>query len=166
MEAVRGSRLIYLFRRHSQATTAGNILAFTTDNSRSVSNDADSTVTKNGVIRTPGEPEIEITATSIMAKDDDTVKTYEQAMLAGELFDIWEVNLDSPSTTSGKYEGTYYQGYLTSLDKNSNPDNYVEVSWTFGVNGKGATGDVTVTAEQIEQASYVFTDATGTTGST
>lgn len=38
----------------------------------------------------------------------------------------------------------------------------VEVSLTFGVNGTGEKGDVTVTAAQQEVAAYVFTDTTKT----
>ena len=38
----------------------------------------------------------------------------------------------------------------------------VEVSLTFGVNGTGQKGDVTVTTAQQEIAAYVFTDTTKT----
>src|SRR5699024_11745112 len=63
-EAVSGRRLVYLYRILSEAATQnGTQIAFTTENERTKSKDADSTSTKDGSIRTPGTAEIEITAT-------------------------------------------------------------------------------------------------------
>ena len=39
---------------------------------------------------------------------------------------------------------------------------HVECSTTFGINGTGADGDVTVSAEQQEIAAYVFADTQAT----
>lgn len=158
-QAVQGKKIVYLYRVHENAaTTDGAVIAFTTENSRSVSVDADSTVTKDGTIRTPSEPEIEITASSILAKGDTFIDTLESAMKDSKLMDIWEANLEEAGTGANKFKGTYYQGYLTELEKSSNAEDFVEIELTFGINGKGATGDVTVTAEQQEAASYVFVD--------
>mgnify|MGYP007026178601 FL=1 len=44
------------------------------------------------------------------------------------------------------------------MEKTSNAEDMVEVSLTFGINGSGARGNVTVSAEQQEIASYVFKD--------
>lgn len=159
MEAVQGKKLVYLYRVHRLASnTDGAALAFTTENGRSASKDADITKTKDGSIRTPSAAEIEVTATSILAKEDTLVDDLEDAMLAGELIDIWEANLERPGSTEGTFKGTYYQGYLTSFEKNSAAEDFVEVSMTFGINGTGAKGDVTVTTEQQEIAQYVFAD--------
>ena len=89
-------------------------------------------------------------------------------MLNDELIEIWEVNLEEAGATSGKFKGTYYQGYLTSFEKSSPAEGQVECSLTFGINGKGATGDCTVTDDQQDTAAYVFADttATGATGAT
>lgn len=169
-EAVKGKKIVYLYRVHENAaTTDGAVLAFTTENSRSVSVDADSTITKDGTIRTPSDPEIEITASSLLKKDDTLVSTLETAMKSSKLMDIWEANLDEPVTgQDDKFAGTYYQGYLTDFEISSNAEDFVEVSLTFGINGKGAAGNVTVTTEQQEAADYVFVDtprgATGATG--
>lgn len=161
MEAVKGSKLIYLFREHSKAaSTEGTILAFTTENSRSVSKDAETTVTKDGTIRTPGQAEIEISATSILAVGDTTIDNLEKAMLADSLLDIWEANLEEAGTDDNKFKGKYYQGYLTSFEKTSSAEGYVECSLTFGINGNGADGEVTVSTEQQEIAAYVFQDTT------
>ena len=146
-EAVQGKKIVYLYRVASKEATAnGTTLAFTTENSRTMSKDADSTATKDGSIRTPGTAEVEITATSILAKGDT-------------LLDVWEANLDEPAEEGeNKFKGKYFQGYLTEFEKTSSAEDFVECSLTFGINGSGADGDVTVSVEQQEVAAYVFKD--------
>jgi TP901-1 family phage major tail protein len=159
-EAVQGKKLVYLFRILSEkATASGVTLAFTTENTVTMSKDADTTATKDGTIRTPGEAEIEITATALLAKGDEMYGKLKAAMLNDELIEIWEANLEEPAEGGqNKFKGTYYQGYLTEFEKTSSAEDFVECSCTFAVNGSGADGDVTVTAEQQEVANYVFTD--------
>ena len=163
-EAVKGSKIVYLFRiKSEEATSDGVTLAFTTENTTTMSKDADSTVTKDGIIRTPGETEVEITATAILAKGDKMYDKLKAAMKNDELIEIWEANLAEPAEGgANKFKGTYYQGYLTEFEKSSNAEDFVEVSTTFAINGTGADGDVTVSAENQEIASYVFADSTKT----
>ena len=159
-EAVSGKKVVYLYRVLGGKDAAA-ALAFTTENSRTKSRDADSTETKDGAIRTPGATEVEITATSILAKGDTLVDELEAAMDAGTIIEIWEANLDEPvGTGNTKFKGAYYQGYLTEFEKTSSAEDFVECSLTFGINGAGATGEVTVSADQQAIANYVFTDAT------
>ena len=161
-EAVKGSKLIYLYRILSEAgTNNGTMLAFTTENTRTKSKDADTTATKDGSIRTPGQAEVEITATSLLAKGDTMIARLEEAMDKDELIEIWEANLEE-SKGENKFAGMYFQGYLTEFEKNSTAEDYVECSLTFGINGAGVTGDVTVSVEQQEAANYVFTDTQAT----
>jgi hypothetical protein len=77
-----------------------------------------------------------------------------------KLIEIWEANLDEPIGTGSptKFKGSYYQGYLTEFEKTSNAEDFVECSLTFGINGAGVKGEVTVTAAQQEIANYVFAD--------
>lgn len=162
VEVVKGSKIVYLYRvLMNQATADGAILALTTENGLSISKDSDSTATKDGPIRTPGEPEIEITATSIFKKGDALIKTLKNAMLDDEIIEIWRANLEEPVSSepsNTKFYGTYYQGYLTSFEETANAEDAVEYSLSFGINGKGADGQVTVNAEQQEQAQYSFVD--------
>lgn len=158
-EAVSGKKIVYLYRVLG-GTSAAAALAFTTENSRTKSRDADSTETKDGAIRTPGATEVEITATSILQKGDTLISELEAAMDAGTLIEIWEANLEEPDSTGKKFKGAYYQGYLTEFEKASNAEDFVECSLTFGINGTGISGDVTVTESQQAIASYVFADAT------
>ena len=159
-EAVQGKKIVYLYRVASKEATAnGTTLAFTTENSRTMSKDADSTATKDGSIRTPGTAEVEITATSILAKGDTLLGELEKAMDKDELMEVWEANLDEPAEEGeNKFKGKYFQGYLTEFEKTSSAEDFVECSLTFGINGSGADGDVTVSVEQQEVAAYVFKD--------
>lgn len=160
-EAVSGKKIVYLFRPLNLAATLNAaILAFTTENSRTKSRDAESTETKDGPIRTPGAMEQEITATSVLAKGDILIKQLESAMDNGQIIEIWEANLDENANEgeANLFKGMYYQGYLTELEITSTAEDFVECSLTFAINGKGVSGNVTVTMEQQAIAEYVFRD--------
>ena len=160
-EAVPGKKIVYLYRILKDAKTKpATMLAFTTENGRTKSKDADSTKTKDGTIRTPSAAEVEITATSILTKGDTTVDSLEDAMDNDELIEIWEANLAEPATSPDKFKGMYFQGYITEIERTSNAEDNVEIQLTFGINGSGKRGDVTVSATQQEMASYVFADTT------
>ena len=159
-EAVQGSKIIYLYRLlKEQATADAFRLAFVTEDSISCEKDADSTITKDGAIRTPSAAEIEKPVTCILSKGDTDVKKLKGAMLNDELVELWEANLDEPvEGKENKFYGTYFQGYITSYEKTSNAEDMVEIAMTVGVNGTGKDGEVTVPPGQQEDASYVFVD--------
>ena len=163
-EAVQGKQIIYLFRILKDAATAdGTVLSFATENTYTKSKDSDSTVTKDGAIRTPGAAEVEISSTSILAKGDTMIDKLEAALDNDEIIEIWEANLAEPiDGNDNQFKGKYFQGYLTELEKSSSAEDAVECSLTFAVNGTGASGNVTVTAAQQEMANYVFTDTAKT----
>lgn len=163
-EAVSGKKIVYLYRVKSQtAKKTGAALAFTTENGRTKSKDADSTTTKDGDVRTPGASETEITATALMAKGDTLIDELEAAMDADEIIEVWEANLAEPvDGQSNKFKGKYFQGYLTEIELSSSAEDHAEYSLTFGINGSGKDGDVTVTTDQQEIADYAFTDTTTT----
>ena len=117
-EAVQGKKLVYLYRVHGDASNAV-AMAFVTENTRTKSKDADSTATKDGAIRTPGASEVEITATSILAKGDTLYAKLEAAMDEDKLIEIWEANLEEPADEDNKFAGCYYQGYLTEIELSS-----------------------------------------------
>ena len=144
-EAVAGKKIVYLYRILStEKDHDATALAFTTENERTKSKDADSTVTKDGTVRTPGAAEGEITASSLLKKGDKFIDELEAALDDDEKMEIWEVNLAEPqASSSNKFKAKYFQ---------------VELSLTFGLEGKGVDGYATVTAEQQEVAAYVFAD--------
>lgn len=163
-EAVQGKKIAYLFRVLEDAkTSAATVLAFATENERTTSKDADTTATKSGSIRTPAVAEIEITATAVLSVGDTLIDDLQDAMLSDKLVECWEVNLAEVGTDTankGKYKAKYFQGYVTELSISSSAEDMTEVSITYGANGSGADGYATMTADQTEAASYVFTDTT------
>ena len=163
-EAISGSKLVYLYRIKSKAASDDAVaLAFTKENERSKSKDSDSVVTKDGSIRIPGAAEVEISATSLLAKGDSLVYDLEDAMDNDEIIEIWEANLEEPAGNgANKFKGMYFQGYLTEITHSSSAEDHVEVELTFAVNGEGKRGDVTVSVEQQAVAEYVFADTTKT----
>lgn len=160
MSAVTGKNLIYLYRLESEkATEDGTRIAFTTEDELSISADADATATKDGSVRGASVAELEKTCTSLMDADDEMLPKLKSAILNGSLIELWEVNLDKPvPNQTNKYAGTYYQAYLSEFTTSSPADGNVEVSMTFGINGKGADGSVTVTASQHDDEQYTFVD--------
>lgn len=158
-EAISGKDIVYLYRIKSKAATEdASHLAYTSENSRTISVDSDSTATKDGSIRTPGVAEVEISATAYLRSGDELLDQLEDAMVSGETMEVWEANLKEPGTATDTFKGKYFQGLLTEFEKTSSAEEFVECSLTFGINGSGKRGDVPVTAEQQEEASYVFTD--------
>ena len=162
MSPIQGKRIIYLYRILKDAATAdATALAFTTENERTKSRDADTTETKDGPIRTPGALETEITTTAIFSSESDEMITkLEKAVDDSEKVEIWEVNLDKPGTSDnvGKFAAKYFQGYVTEFGSTSSAEDHAEASLTFGIEGTGADGYATVSDEQQEIASYVFAD--------
>lgn len=160
MSAVTGKKLVYLYRLASEASTEDAVrIAFTTEDELSISADADATATKDGSVRGASVPELEKTCTSLMSTDDPMLPKLKTAILNGSLIEVWEANLEKPVTgQTGKFEGTYYQAYLSEFSTSSPADGNVEVSMTFGINGKGADGNVTVPTSQQNEGQYTFTD--------
>ena len=101
MSAIQGKRIIYLYRILKDAATDGaKAIAFTTENGRTKSRDADTTETKDGPIRTPGALESEVTATALFAtENDEMIDKLEKAIDNSYKVELWEVNLDKPGET-------------------------------------------------------------------
>ena len=72
MKSVHGSKIIYMYRPLNEEAkkSAALRLAFVKENGKTVSTDADTTQTKDGILRSPSQAEIEITSTSVLASDD------------------------------------------------------------------------------------------------
>ncbi|MBO0449357.1 phage major tail protein, TP901-1 family [Enterococcus sp. MJM12] len=160
-EAAKGIDVILLFRLLEDATKeAAFKLAFQTEHENTKSKDSDSVATKDGPIRTPGALEFDFSATSILSINDPYVDKLEGALDDDKLIEIWEINRAEKGTgeDADKYKATYYQGYVTSFGKNTNAEDSVELSLEFGINGKGAKGYATLSADQEEVVQYVFKD--------
>lgn len=159
-EVVQGKQIVYLYRILSEAATNdATQISFVTENTFTKSKDSETTITKDGAIRTPGEAEIEVSSTSLFAKGDTIIDKLEKAMDDNEILEIWRVNLAEPAESGeNKFKAKYYQGYLTEFEETSSSEEAVEYSHTFGINGNGVSGEATVTPAQQELANYVFAD--------
>ena len=162
MAVYQGSRVIYLWRPVSkQATEAASNIAFQTDGSEKITNDVSVTKTKSGSVTTSSGAEVEISMTVVAASGNDTVcDDLKNAVKNGEDVGCWKVNLDKAGTTTGKYKGTYYEGKVSDYEESFGSEDHVEIQVTYKPSGTGYDGDVTVTAEQLAIASYVFKDTT------
>lgn len=161
MEPIKGKQYIAMFRLLSEKETVdAQRPALLTENNVTISVSADATQTKDGVIRTTSEPEIELEITSVLADDDTMINKLKNATLNGAVIEAWAINLDKKGTgdNATKCAATYYQGKGTDFEISAPADGNVEVSFTLGVNGKGADGFATVSQEMLDEALYVFAD--------
>ena len=163
--AKKGIDSILLFRLLSDASKAdGAKLAFQTEHSTEKSRDTNSVKTKDGVLQSVGGIEVSITATTIMAEDDELVAKLESAMDKGELVEVWEIEKNAKKK-GDKFESVYYQGYLTSFKKTKNAEDLIELELEFAVNGTGVKGYATLNTSQAEVVQYEFADTTKGTAS-
>lgn len=163
--AKKGIDSILLFRLLSDASKAdGAKLAFQTEHSTEKSRDTNSVKTKDGVLQSVGGIEVSITATTIMAEDDELVAKLETAMDKGQLVEVWEIEKNAKKKDD-KFEAVYYQGYLTSFKKTKNAEDLIELELEFAVNGTGVKGYATLNTSQAEVVQYEFADTTKGTAS-
>lgn len=162
-EAVHGKKIAYLYRLLKEAGTVdAAYVAFTTENSTSISRDADTVATKDGSIRVPGEVEVEISTTAILAVGDEMIGKLRDALINGDVVEVWEVNL-AEAGTEGKFKARYYQCYVTEFEETSSAEDHVECSLSFGANGAGVDGEATVSDAQQELIElYGFKDTAKT----
>lgn len=163
--AEQGRDLIILLRPLSKATAqAAALIPFGTSDSENISADTNTTVTKDGVIGTAGAASVELSKEGLMhhnsADPDGTISLddLKAAMKSREKVEAWVVNLSRPGATTGKYLGTYYQGYLTSFESEGSAEDLATVSIEYTADGTGASGECTVDATTREIAAYVFKD--------
>lgn len=163
--AKKGIDSILLFRLLSEASKADAAkLAFQTEHSSDKSRDTNSVKTKDGVLQSVGGIEVSLSATTIMAKDDELADKLEKAMDNGELVEVWEIEKNAKKQ-GDKYEATYYQGYFTSFKKTKNAEDLIELELGVAVNGTGVKGYATLNASQAEVVQYEFADTTKSTSS-
>ncbi|MGA5590093.1 phage major tail protein, TP901-1 family [Enterococcus mundtii] len=164
MEAKKGIDVILLYRLlEKEKDEAAWKMAFQTEHENGMTVDTESTATKDGPIQSVGDITYDFSATSILAKGDKKVNELKDAMLNKKIVEIWEIDKaekapDTDATNKGKYEGTYYQGYITGYTKNPNSEDALELELTFAINGVGQDGYCTLTDDQAEVVQYAFKD--------
>lgn len=168
-EAVQGKNIVFMVRKYAdRKTKAASSVIFQTDYGRSLSADIDATATKDGNVNTPKPASTEVTASLILSTQDDLIDALEDACQNGDLLEIWEINLQKPTTVKSKkpmkYKGKYMQGTLTSFELSAKADDLATYDSTFSINGKPQKGEVTVSKENQAEIDYVFADTTATPG--
>ncbi|MCL1989759.1 MAG: phage major tail protein, TP901-1 family [Defluviitaleaceae bacterium] len=156
----RGANRIMLMRPFSlrHEATAGR-LAFQTDHEKSMSRDAESTITKDGNINSLSELEVEYSLTTLFAHNDSVRETMYQAFLNGELVELWDIDKTDPTVPNGtQFPATYFQGYLTEWSESAGAEDSVEISLSLAINGSGVQGSATLTQDQATVVQYEFAD--------
>lgn len=162
LKAVMGIDIVLLFRiMKDAAKNPATKLAFQTEHETTESSESESIATKDGNINTQGSSTIEMSCTSILARGDEMIKKLKTARRERETIEIWEVDTEDKDE-SGKYAATYYQGKITEYSTKPAVDGAVEVSLSFSIDGTGAEGKATLTAEQETVVQYEFKDTTKT----
>ena len=165
--AEQGKQLIIMLRVLANAASKpAALIPFGTSDSENISADSDQTVTKDGVISTSGAASVELSKEGLMSHISDdpdgttTIDELKAAMKSRARVEAWVIDLARPGATTGKYKGTYYQGYLTSFETEGAAEDLTTVSMDFAADGVGADGDCTVDNTTIQIASYTFRDTT------
>lgn len=169
LEAKKGIDVILLYRLLKNASKeAAWKMAFQTEHENELSRDTDAVDTKDGKIQTLKPVEYDFSATSIVAKGDERVDELKQALINGEIIEIWEIDkaeVGTKSPNTGKYKATYYQGYVASFKATANAEDALELEMEFAINGVGKEGYATLSTEQANAVQYVFEDTTQKTSS-
>ena len=158
---IEGKKIIYLYRLRKDAATKGGLnLAYTTENTSNFSRDSDNTETKDGPVGTPGSLETTVSATAVFSKGGDGMTPTEvrNALIAGEDFEIWEINTADAGTTTGKYNGLYMRAKCTSFELSSPAEDNAEADIEWKVYGTPQAGEVTY-SDSSSSAAYTFRDA-------
>lgn len=157
---IEGKKIIYLYRLLKDAATkAGLNIAYTTENTSNFSRDSDNTETKDGPVGTPGSLETTVSATAVFSKGGDGMTPTEvrNALIAGEDFEIWEVNTADAGKT-GKFNGLYMRAKCTSSELSSSAEDNAEADIEWKVYGTPQAGEITYSASG-NSAAYTFVDA-------
>lgn len=162
--AQKGIDIILLYRLLSKAKEeAAWKLAFQTEHENGMSRDVEGTATKDGTVQSLGSVEYDFSATSIVAVGDPHFKEMKQAFKDGEIVEVWEINKaemapETDTENAGKFEGTYYQCYLSDFSRSAATEDSSELEMSLAVNGLGQDGWCTLTDEQAEVVQYAFKD--------
>ena len=162
----RGANRILLMRPFAQRTEVGaGRLFFQMDHEKSMSRDAEATVTKDGNINSLSELEVEYSMTTLFAHNDPVREKMYEAFLDGELIELWDIDKTEPTAVGGnQFPATYFQGYLTEWNESAGAEDSIEISLSMAINGSGARGFATLTDDQAEAVQYVFADTTVANG--
>ena len=152
---ISGKDMLLFFRKRADYKTAdASKLRFQTEHSISMEKESESTQTKDGNVVTVSDGENTADISSLAYLEDNTTietwKTLKKNFQNNDLMEMWQVDINSGA--NGKtLDVDYFQGYFTSFELSSAADGNVELSYTFAINGNGAEGTDSLTAEQLAE---------------
>lgn len=157
-EMQQGRNKVLLFRRLKDAETKpATKLVFQTDHTFSFSRSLDKITTKDGTVIKVGELESEVSIEAIQAKNDPTGNMLRDAVLKGDMLELWEVDID-PDAAGLEYDAIYARGYLESWESGANVEDESAISSTFQVEMEPQFGKFTLSEGQQEAVQYAFRD--------
>ncbi|HEQ4775843.1 TPA: phage major tail protein, TP901-1 family [Streptococcus pyogenes] len=160
-ELIQGKKFLLFFRRLADAgSKAADKLKFQTEHAIKMEKEKEATKTKDGIINSlsDGENTIDIKSFAYTSDEKTTAiwKELRKYFKAGDVVEIWQVDLTSKGKDDQKYEAEYFQGYFTSFEISASADSQVELSMTYAINGNGAEGKDTLTSGQQQAVSDVL----------
>lgn len=161
-QAVNGIDVIWAMRviEEEQSENA-TVLAFQTEGDFNETRDADSKITKSMTLRSPGKLETEGSMTAIWRRGDEAEAKFKKALRKGKKIGFWMIDaLNKHASEENKFLSEYFEGYLTERGLTFSAEDFVEISYSFGLEGEGQEGYATLTAEQQAVVQYVFKDTT------
>lgn len=160
--AAKGIDIIWAMRIiEEEQSEHATVLAFQTEGELTESRDADSKITKSMTLRIPGTLETEGSMTAIWMRGDVAEKKFKQALRRGKKVGFWMIDsMDPDPSNSDKFMSEYFEGYLTERGMTFAAEDFVEMTYSFGLEGEGQEGYATLTKEQQAVVQYVFKDTT------
>ncbi|QBX23722.1 tail protein [Streptococcus phage Javan146] len=160
-ELIQGKSFLLFFRKLADAESeAADKLKFQTEHAIKMEKETEATKTKDGIINSlsDGENTIDIKSFAYTIDKGTTAiwKKLRKYFKAGDVVEIWQVDLTSKGSDGQKYEAEYFQGYFTSFEISAPADGQVELSMTYAINGNGVEGEDNLTPEQEQAVSDVL----------
>ena len=152
---ISGKDMLLFFRKRADhATVDASKLRFQTEHSISMEKESESTQTKDGNVVTVSDGENSADISSLAYREDgETIEVWKELkgyFQDNELMEMWQVDINS-GLNGTDLDADYYQGYFTAFELSSAADGNVELSYTFAINGNGATGTDSLTPEQLSE---------------
>lgn len=149
-------RILFWRKLKDEKTNKGRKMLYQTEHEKTYSADSDEVNTKDGALTTSKSVSDEIQIKAIAALGDEVVTWLEDAMLAGDVLEMWEVDISQ--VNAGKCPAEYRQGILTELKYKANAEDHLEIEGTYKTNGTRQKGEVTLTPDEQAVIQYAFRD--------
>lgn len=130
---------------------------YQTGHTFSLSRDADSIITKDGKLVKLGDLESEFSGIEgVVAKEDEALDIIQNAMIDGDMLELWEVAIDEDLEVSGQYPAIYARGYMTDWELESGAEDEAPYSGDFQIELVPQFGLTTVDQAVAEAVQYAF----------